>query len=203
MANWYQRVVLPRLLNFGMGSAEFEKIRHAVLADASGVVLEIGAGPGYNLSQYKNISRLYALEPSKELIEIARARAKSLSFPIEFLNMGAESIPLPDHSIDTVVSTWTLCSVTDLKEVLKEIVRVLQPQGRFIFVDHGASPKFSVRMLQKIFTPITKHFTGNCHYDREIERFISGAGLNIQKINHPRQKFKPLIYNYEGVAVPE
>lgn len=186
-----------------MGSAEFEKMRRVVLADASGAVLEIGVGPGYNLPLYKNISKLYALEPSKELIDIAKTRADSSPFPIEFLHTGAEHIPLPDHSLDTVVSTWTLCSVTDPRKVLDEIARVLRPQGSFIFIDHGASPNFGLRVIQTVFTSVTKYFTGNCHYDRRLEKFITEAGFDIQKMEHPRERFRPLVYNYQGVAIPK
>jgi len=200
MANWYQKVIVPRLLNSEMGSTELEAIRRVVLADASGIVLEIGVGPGYNLALYKNISKLYALEPSKELVDIAKRRADSLPFPLEFFNTGAESIPLPDHSIDTVVSTWTLCSVSDPKKVLNEIARVLRPQGLFIFVDHGASPNTGLRLVQTALTSITKYFTGNCHYNRQLEKLIKEAGFEIKKMEHPRERFKPLIYNYQGQA---
>lgn len=200
MTNWYQKIIVPRLLNSEMGSDELEKIRRVVLADATGSVLEIGVGPGYNIPLYKNISKLYALDPSQELIEIAKTRAGSLTFPIEFLNAGAESLPLPDHSVDTVVSTWTLCSVSDPRKVLTEVKRVLRPQGNFIFVDHGASPNLFLQIIQTGLTSITKYFTGNCHYDRKIEELMREVGFNIKKIEHPREKFKPLIYNYQGIA---
>jgi len=200
MANWYQRVIVPRLLNSAMASESLEKVRREVLDSASGTVLEIGVGPGYNLPLYQNILMLYALEPSKELIEIARPRTTKSAFPVEFLNAQAENIPLPDQCIDTIVSTWTLCSVNDPKKVLKEIVRVLRPQGKFIFVDHGASPHASILLVQRAFTLVTKHFTGNCHQDRKIDKLVQEAGFSIQKINHPRERFKPLIYNYQGIA---
>ncbi|MES2088060.1 MAG: methyltransferase domain-containing protein [Patescibacteria group bacterium] len=202
MTSWYQKNIVPRLLNFEMGGDDLEKIRRVVLEKVKGAVLEIGVGPGYNFALYKNISKLFALEPSKELIEIAKTRLGSTSFPIEFLNTGAEHIPLPDHSVDTVVSTWTLCSVSDPRKVLSEIKRVLRPSGSFIFVDHGASPNFLIRMIQTASTFFTKYFTGNCHYDRQLEKLIRGAGFDIKKIEHPREGFKLLIYNFQGVAIP-
>lgn len=200
MPSWYQKHILPRLLNAAMSRAEFEKIRPRVLAEASGIVLEIGVGAGHNLPLYTNVSKLYALEPSEELVAVAKTRAEHLSFPVEFLIAGAEDIPLSDQSVDTVVSTWTLCSVGDPKKVLSEIKRVLQPEGKFVFVDHGASPNTFVRVIQTIGTSITKYFTGNCHYNRPIEVLLKEAGFTIAKMSHPSERFKPLIYNYQGVA---
>lgn len=201
MTSWYQRKVVPRLLNSEMGSEELKEIRLEVLKDATGTVLELGVGPGYNLPLYKNISKLYALEPSTELIVIAKRRAGNLSYPVEFLATGAESIPLPDGSVDTAVSTWTLCSVKDLKKVLNEVARVLRPRGKFIFADHGASPSGGIHAAQTLFTSVTKYFTGNCHYDRQIEVKIKEADFEITQMKHPTEKFKPLIYNYQGIAV--
>lgn len=200
MANWYRRVIVPRLLNTVMASEGLEKIRHEVLVNASGIVLEIGLGPGYNLPIYQDISKLYALEPSKELLDIARPRAVARLFPVEFLDAHAECIPLPDHWVDTVVSTWTLCSVIEPKKVLQEIKRVLRPQGKFLFVDHGASPHPGVLLAQRAITSVTKNLTGNCHFDREIEGLVREAGFSMQKVKHPRERFKPLIYNYQGIA---
>lgn len=200
MKSFYRKQILPRLLNSEMGAEDLMKIRKEVLVDAVGITLEIGVGPGYNISIYKNISKLYALEPSKELVEIAKKRADGSSFPIEFLNSSAESIPLPDNSVDTTVSTWTLCSVSDLPKALSEIKRVLKPGGKFVFFEHGASPKPFTHFLQKFFTSITKYFTGNCHYDRNIEIFVKRAGFVLDKIEYSRKGLMPLIYNYKGVG---
>ncbi len=200
MTSWYQKKIVPRLLNSGMGSGELTAMRRDVLAHATGVVLELGVGPGYNLQIYKNISKLYALEPSSELIEIAKSRAESLPYTLEFLNAPAENIPLPPNSVDTVVSTWTLCSVSDLKQVLREVSRVLRREGKFIFIEHGSSPKKPLHVVQQLLTVVTKHFTGNCHYDREIEKSIREAGFTIEEMRHPKERYKPLIYNYRGVA---
>jgi ubiquinone/menaquinone biosynthesis C-methylase UbiE len=202
VANWYQKNIVPRLLNSVMGSKDFEKLRSVVLEQATGIVLEIGVGPGYNFPFYKNITKLYALEPSKELIEIAQTRSGSLTYPIAYVNTGAENIPLPDCSVDTVISTWTLCSVSDPSSVLQEVRRVLKPGGKFVFVDHGASPNVVIRVLQSISTAITKYFTGNCHYDRQLAKLISEAGFSITQMEHPSERFKPLLYNYQGVAIP-
>lgn len=202
LKRWYQKTIIPRLLNMEMGSEKFAEIRRAVLAEATGTVLEIGVGPGYTLPLYKHITRLYALDPSKGLIEIAKTRAHTLAFPVDFLLAEAEHLPLPDHSVDTVVSMWTLCSVSDPQRVLHEIKRVLRPRGLFVFVDHGASSNPLLCAIQTWLTPITKHFTGNCHYNRRIEELILEAGFCIKRMNHPGGTGKLLIYHYQGIAVP-
>lgn len=198
--NPYKKYILPKLLDRAMSAAEIEKIRPEVIKGASGIVLEIGFGSGLNLPFYQNVSKLYALEPSKELLEVAKARTSSISFPIEFLTTGAEHIPLPDKSMDTVVSTWTLCSVEDPEKVLKEISRVLRPGGSFVFIDHGSSPNKFIRFIQNISTPFSKHLTGNCHLNRNIEKLITNAGFDIQNLKKFHEKWKPLMYNYKGIG---
>jgi ubiquinone/menaquinone biosynthesis C-methylase UbiE len=186
-----------------MSSTEIEKLRPKVINLAKGIVLEIGAGSGLNLPIYKNISKLHALEPSQELTDMAKVRTKEVSFPVEFLNASAEHIPLPDKSVDTVVSTWTLCSIPKPEQALKEIIRVLRPEGFFAFIDHGVSPKSSVRSFQNLLTPITKHFTGNCHLNRDIEGLIKGAGFKIQNLEQFHEQGKPLVYNNMGIGIIE
>lgn len=199
----YKKFILPRLLDSAMSSAEIEKLRPKVISSAKGVVLEIGAGSGLNLPIYENISKLYALEPSRELADLAKVRAKEVSFPVEFLNASAESIPLPDSSVDTVVSTWTLCSITKPEQALKEIRRVLRSEGSFVFIDHGISPKPVVRSFQNILTPVTKCFTGNCHLNRDIKKLVSDAGFKIQNLEQFHEQRKPLVYNNMGIGIVE
>lgn len=183
-----------------MGDKDLVETRRSVLRHASGTVLEIGSGPGYNFPLYGAISKLYALEPSPELSALAAKHRGATSFPIEFIQSGAEHIPLPDQSVDTVVSTWTLCSVTSPDLVLHEIRRVLRPGGTFLFVEHGASPNTFLHILQSVLTRITKYFTGNCHYDRDIEKLLSTAGFTMQATSHPPEPSRPLIYNTQGSA---
>jgi len=198
--NFYNKYILPKLLDSAMKTKDLQKLRPEVINNASGVVLEIGFGSGLNLPYYKNITKLYALDPSRELYELAKNKIKNAPFPVEYFPASAEKIPLADNSIDSVVSTWTMCSVTNPVKVLQEIKRVLKPEGKFIFIDHGASPNRNIRMIQNILTPITKYFTGNCHFNRELEKLTKESGLTVEKIEHPLEKFKPLIYNYQGIA---
>lgn len=169
-----------------------------VVKDAHGTVLEIGFGSGLNLPYYSNIEKLYALEPSRELFDLA---GKDNLFPIEHLHAFAENIPLPDNSIDAAVSTWTMCSIPDVPGALQEIQRVLKPGGKLFFIEHGKSSRSGMYFLQKIFTPFSKRFAGGCHMDRDVERLILDSGFVIEKIEKFEQKSKPLGFMYKGVAV--
>lgn len=199
--NWYKRKVLPKLLDKGMGTDKLASIRMRIVGKARGVVLEIGSGPGYNFQHYKNVDKLYLLEPSKELIEISKKRTAGGALPVVYLNAKAEKIPLEDSSVDTVVSTWTMCSVEDPLKVLNEIKRVLKPGGQLIFIEHGASPKILVRFLQSSLSFVTKYFTGNCHYDRDFKKMIDKTGFRRVGIDIYGESLRPLVYNYEGVVL--
>lgn len=183
-----------------MSSPEFNGTRKNVVKDARGTVLEIGFGSGHNLPFYTGVDHLYALEPSEELYAYAKERIANVVFPVTHLSSGAEDIGLPDASVDTVVSTWTLCSVADITQSLKEIKRVLKPGGRFFFAEHGVSQQSLWRMFQKIVTPFSRHCTGNCHLDRDIEKAICEAGLVINDIQKVKEDGRPLMVSYRGVA---
>lgn len=200
LAKWYRNTILPRLLTRVMDSDDLREIRKRVVADASGVVLEIGSGPGFNIPLYVNIDALYQLEPSQKLIDVARKQTVNGDFSVTFLRGTAEHIPLADGFVDTVVSTWTLCSVDDPAKVLSEIKRVLRPGGKFIFSDHGRSPRRIIALGQRMITPFTKAFTGNCHHDRDIAQLIIDAGFQITTMEHPSESRHPLIYNFHGKA---
>lgn len=199
--NFYNKYILPKLVNYDMSDKNFGKERSAVVENASGVVLEVGFGSGLNIPFYKNISKLYGLDPSSELYKIANERIKEANFPIEHIKASAENIPLPNDSVDTITSTWSMFTIPDPKLALKEMLRVLKPGGKFMFIEHGASPKKAIENLQKIFTPITKPFTGGCHMDRKIDELITNAGFEIISMKNSGEKYKPLYYLYKGVAV--
>src|SRR3989338_9169784 len=198
--NFYNKYILPKLLNFVMGGKEMEKHRPDVVEQVSGVVVEIGFGSGLNLPYYKNVSKLYALDPSQELYDLAEARIKSVSFPVEYIQASAEKIPMADNSVDFVVSTWSLCSIPNLQVALGEVYRVLKPNGKFVFIEHGKSAKSFVAKLQKLFTPMTKLFCGGCHQDREIDRLIMKAGFEIENLQKFQEKSTPFIFLYKGIS---
>lgn len=175
--------------------------RPDVAGEASGIVLEIGFGSGLNLPYYKNVTKLYALDPSQELYNLAKDRIQKVSFPTEHIQASAEKIPLENNSIDLVVSTWSLCSIPHPEIALKEIFRVLKLGGIFAFIEHGKSPKSFIFKLQKILTPFSKRLAGGCHLDREIDELIKEAGFDFIKLETFQQKSKPLAFMYKGIAV--
>ncbi len=199
--NLYNNYILPRLLNFGMNKEDINKLRPDVVEDISGTVLEIGFGSGLNLPYYKDINKLYALEPSEELFNLSKDRIKEVKFPIEYIKASAEKIPFSDNSMDAVVSTFTVCSIHRVENALKEIYRILKPGGRFYFIEHGKSPKNFLFTIQKIITPVSKHLTGGCHLDRNIDDLIREAGLNLEKIEKFQEKYRPLMYLYRGIGI--
>jgi len=184
-----------------MSPVEFNDTRAKTVGPAHGIVLEIGFGPGYNLPFYKNIEKLYALDPSRELYKYAEDRVKSATFSVQYLQNSAENIPLEDNSVDAVVSTWTLCSIPDLPKALKEVHRVLKPEGKFLFVEHGKSSRKLNSAIQKLITPVTRHFTGNCHLDRRIDNFITSAEFKIENLETFPEEGRPLMFSYSGVGV--
>src|SRR5687768_9415723 len=133
----YRERILPHLIQMSMNQAQFEPYRRRVTGAARGRVLEIGVGSGLNLTLYPSGTHVVGLDPSPKLLSMARSVARNRSESIELIEGTAESIPLPDHSIDTVVTTWTMCSIPDLPTALAEVRRVLKADGRLLFAEHG------------------------------------------------------------------
>lgn len=181
-----------------MGCAE-PKDRMAVVEKASGIVAEIGFGSGYNLPYYKNVSKLIAVDPSRKLFDLANDRITSVSFPVEYIQASAESIPLPNNSVDSVISTWSLCSIPHPEAALGEIVRILKPDGTFYFIEHGNSPNRIVAFFQTLFTPFTKTMAGGCHLNRHIEDLIKKLFQSVT-VEKSTPKGRPLAFTYKGVV---
>lgn len=200
----YGRFILPWLTHLAMSNKALTVERARWIPLASGVVLEIGTGSGLNLPFYRsNVRTLYALEPSEPLRRMAASRARSASMPVEFLAASAEAIPLPDASIDVVATTWTLCTIGDAGRALREFRRVLRPEGRVIFVEHGLSPQPAVAWWQNRLTPVWRRIAGGCHLNRPIDRMIVAGGFAIEGlecgyIRGPRFG----TYLYRGIARP-
>lgn len=200
---FYREVVFPRLCEAAMRNEALQPYRERVIGAAEGRVLEIGVGTGLNLGLYSRARDVVALEPESRLIEMAKHRAADAPRPVEFLQASADEIPLDDASVDTVVSTWTLCSIAQASAALAEMRRVLKPQGRLLFVEHGLGPTAGIQKWQRRVTPVWKRIAGGCHLDRPIDVLIRDSGFSIETLqNSYAPGPKIMTFFYEGSARP-
>jgi ubiquinone/menaquinone biosynthesis C-methylase UbiE len=199
---FYADHILPRLINLAMRNGQLVPYRRRVLALAEGRVLEIGMGSGQNLPFYTaSATAIFGLEPHPKLLAMASTKASII--PSTLLEASAESLPLNDASIDTVVATWTLCSIPDVTAALAEIHRVLKPDGQFLFVEHGLAQDEGVRRWQHRMTPMWKRLAGGCHLDRPIAVLLRNAGFEVTRLDTGYMKGpKPMTFMYEGSARP-
>jgi ubiquinone/menaquinone biosynthesis C-methylase UbiE len=183
--NPYTHWLLPRLIDLAMRNPQATRLRQTMVPAARGRVLELGAGSGLNLPYYDGagVTELYALDPSTELLAMARSRQAAAGFPVTFLPCPAEAIPLASGSIDTVVSTWTLCSVADAVRALGEARRVLAPGGTLIFVEHGLAPDAGVGRWQQRLNPLWRRIAGGCNLNRSVDRLVRAAGFEITDLH--------------------
>jgi ubiquinone/menaquinone biosynthesis C-methylase UbiE len=185
--SFYQRHVLPRLLHLAMRQATLLPFRRRVIGAAEGRVLEVGIGSGLNLPFYgPSVASVIGLEPSPELLRMARSRATAASVPVALLEASAEAVPLDDASIDTVVTTWTLCTIPDASAALAELKRVLRPGGALLFVEHGRAPEPGVARWQDRLDPFWRRLAGGCHLNRKIDDLISSSGFRIDAMTNAR-----------------
>ena len=178
----YARRILPRLIDFGMRRKAFLRLREHLVAAARGQVLEIGVGSGLNLPYYhRDLEGLCGIDPSPELLAMARQQAAWVHFPVSLAEGRAEQLPLDDHSVDSVVMTWTLCSVAEPEQALAEVRRVLRPGGSLLFIEHGRAPEAGVQAWQDRLTPYWRKLAGGCHLNRPVDRLIEAAGLRAYR----------------------
>jgi len=185
-----------------MRNGQLAPYRQRVISLASGRVLEIGVGSGLNLPFYNShATEIVGLDPHPKLIDMASHQASSV--PAKILGGSAESIPVDTASIDTVVTTWTLCTIPDVMAALREMRRVLKPRGQLLFVEHGLAPEEGVRRWQHRLTPLWKGIAGGCHLDRPIAELVKNAGFEIAHIETGYMAGpKPMTFVYEGSAHP-
>jgi ubiquinone/menaquinone biosynthesis C-methylase UbiE len=202
--SFYQRHVLPYLLHLAMRQKQLVPFRRRVIGAAEGRVLEIGVGSGLNLPLYgPNVRSVVGLEPSPELMRMARERGRAASTSIEFLEASAEAIPLDGGSVDAVVTTWTLCTIPDATGALTEMRRVLKPDGALLFVEHGRAPEPGVARWQDRLDPLWSRIAGGCHLNRKIDDLISASGFRIDALRNARLPGpRTHTFLYEGRARP-
>jgi ubiquinone/menaquinone biosynthesis C-methylase UbiE len=202
---FYQDRILPHLINLSMRNAYLVPYRERTASAAEGRVLEIGIGSGLNLPFYgPQVREILGLEPSPRLVAMARHAARESRSPVTFIEDSAEAIPLDGASIDTVVTTWTLCTIPGAVQALGEMRRVLKPGGQLLFVEHGLAPEESVRKWQNRLTPLWKAIGGGCHLNRPIRNLIETAGFSITALENSYVPRAPRMmgYLYQGRASP-
>ena len=199
---FYSRFVLPQIINLAMKSKEATRHRAQAVPAARGRVLEIGIGSGLNLPFYGgDVETVFGLDPSPELLRMARKRAAKAAFPVELVEQAAEEIPFDAGSFDTLVMTWTLCSIAEPLAALGEMRRVMKPDGALIFVEHGLAPDRRVEAWQHRLNPVWKRLAGGCNLDRRIDALIRDAGFAIAALETGYVKGpKPMTFVYNGVA---
>lgn len=206
MINLYSKYVLPRITNAVCSSSPNMKQREKVVPNAYGRVLEIGAGSGLNFRYYDpdKVEHLFALDPSEEMWSIAKSQTNSKLFDIDFIKGYAEQIPMDDDTVDSILITYTLCTIPDVSVSLEEMRRVLKPGGVFIFCEHGIAPDKSVQKWQNLLNPMWKKLGGGCNLNRDIPNLINTGPFEIQKLNTMYLPgFKPASFNFWGVAKPK
>ncbi|WP_281645077.1 class I SAM-dependent methyltransferase [Parendozoicomonas sp. Alg238-R29] len=201
---FYDRYILPELINFSCGLPQICKQRNQIVPLASGRVLEIGFGSGLNLPFYntENVERLFALEPSEGMRKKSSPLLEKSLMECQWLDLEAEQVPLEDNSIDTVVLTYTLCTIPGWQNALQQMRRVLKPDGVLLFSEHGLAPDEAVRKWQDRLNPVWNIIAGGCHLNRDIPRFLRESGFDIQDINEGYMPKSPRFasYNYRGIA---
>jgi ubiquinone/menaquinone biosynthesis C-methylase UbiE len=199
--SFYTDRVLPHLLNLAMRHKELAAYRQRVVPAARGRVLEIGIGSGLNLPFYgAGVDAVIGLDPSLPLLSMAQTR-ETAAAPVSMLQGTAEAIPLETASVDTVVTTWTLCSIPDVTAALAEMRRVLKPGGALLVVEHGRAPDAAVARWQDRLTPLWKPIAGGCHLNRKIDALIHDAGFAVTDLRAGYMRGpRPFTFMYEGRA---
>ncbi|WP_066337300.1 class I SAM-dependent methyltransferase [Azohydromonas lata] len=200
--SWYDRHVLPYLVDFACGLSPVARQRRKIVPLATGRVLEIGIGTGLNLGFYDpgKVRQLVGIDPASEMHALARRRSRRLGLPVELLQLSAEALPVPSGSFDTVVCTYTLCSVSDPQQALREMRRVLRPGGRLLFAEHGLAPDARVARRQAQLEPYWRRLAGGCHLTRDVPRLLAQAGFSARMESGYVAWPKMLTFNFVGQA---
>jgi len=203
---FYRDHIYPHLVNVLGDPKPIQEVRQRIIPLAQGAVLEIGVGPGVNFVHYDaaRVSRVYALEPNPGMIRLAEQQRGQTQVKIEFLDLPGERIPLPDGSVDTVVSTFTLCTIPGVVAAIQGIGRVLKPGGKFIFFEHGLSPDLQVQRWQRWSEPIPHYVFEGCNLTRDIPSLIKSGGFQMEQMEtgYLAPFPKSWTYCFWGTAIP-
>jgi len=206
---FYNKYILPQLINRVCSQYDISMMRSRLVPMAKGKTLEIGMGSGLNLPFYdpSKIDMVLGLEPVAHLRSMAEKKAIDLPFEVKFIGVSGgvsgEDIPLEDNSVDTVLITYTLCTIPDVFKALKEMNRVLKPKGKLIFCEHGKSPDDHIFKWQNRLNPVWTKISGGCNLNRHISKMIQESGFKIVNLDSGYiSPLKLVGFNYKGVAVP-
>jgi len=179
---FYQQRIFPHLLNQVMQTPSMMDGRAELLGKVRGEVLEIGFGTGLNLPFYQEVDQVYALEPNRDVYQLAQKRVFDAPFHVQHIQASAEKLPFADHSVENIVSTWTMCSIANLDKAIQEIYRVLKPQGTLHLIEHVQyHDNNTLKKLQDILTPIQKIIADGCHLNRNIEFELLNANFKFSE----------------------
>jgi len=183
--SFYKERVYPHLVSLLGNPKPIAEIRKRIVPAAQGDVLEIGVGPGVNFVHYDpaKVKKLYALEPNPGMMSRADEQRRATRLEVEFISLPGERIPLPDKSVDTVVSTFTLCTIPGVADAIAGLKRVLKPDGKFIFFEHGLAPDPPVQVWQRRTEPLFQWAFEGCHVTRNIPSLITQAGFTIEQMD--------------------
>lgn len=200
---FYSQVIFPRLLDWSMSDSVMAKHRQEVLAEVQGEVLEIGFGTGLNLPYYPpRIDKITTVDVNPGMNGLAQKRIQASDVTVNHQVLSGEHLPMSDGTFDSVVSTWTLCSIANVDQALEEIHRVLKPEGRFFFIEHGLSDDPEVQVWQNRLTPLQKAIADGCHLNRNIQQLIETHNFKFLKLEQFYLAAVPKSYGYlyKGIA---
>jgi len=203
---FYRDHIYPQIVRVFGDPPPIREIRQRIVSWADGKVLEIGVGPGVNFVHYDpaRVGKIYALEPNRTMVELAERQRRRTQLDVEFLGLPGERIPLEDDTVDTVVSTFTLCTIPGVLEALRGVERVLKPGGKLIFFEHGVSPEPRIRRWQERSEPLTRWLFEGCHVTRDIPSLLEQSGFRTKRIETGYLARFPRAWTYcwWGTAVP-
>ena len=200
---FYSNFIVPYCIDFSMSGEPLDRYRRQLLQDVSGEILEIGFGTGLNLPHYPDgVEKITTIDPNPGMKKIARSRIADSDITVDYRTLNGESLPMDDGSFDSVVCTWTLCSIPQADRAISEVYRLLKPGGKFFFIEHGISQELQIQVWQNRLTPIQKIIADGCHLNRNIKSLVEQKfdNVTVEQFYAPKLP-KVFGYMYRGIAL--